>query len=78
VQEPITGYHQSLDLYADLADFFRGGAHVAGSILVRDTVDHYDSDPPNPTVIVNNFFSFTADSLGGGDFRSSMAPTNDG
>jgi hypothetical protein len=27
-----------------------------------------NSDPPNPTVIVNNFFSFAADSAGGGDF----------
>lgn len=28
----------------------------------------FNSDPPNPTVIVNNFFSFTSDSAGGGDF----------
>ena len=27
-----------------------------------------DKDPPNPTVLVNNDFSFGADANGGGDF----------
>lgn len=43
------------------------GIALAPSLFARPSII-INGDPPDPTVILNDFFSFSADALGGGDF----------